>query len=270
MARKSENPPISNLLKFLTTIEFIVLTVVSVAFFFFPNAAAPVWAWEFTPFNIRFTGAVYIASAVAVGAMLFAGRWAPARLILPMILTFTSLVLLTTLLQLNNFIYDRPATLGWFILYIVLPVNAALHLYMYRKWKPALAKPTPARWQQIANIFAPPLIVYGVGLFILPATLTAFWPWPINPFHAGLYSAIFTTAGVGLLLVRKQAAAVELRSLGATLLSLGVFAIIGLALANVVKPIVVWSAPGTLAWLAIFAALAVIGAGLIAAGRSAN
>lgn len=265
---KNNNPPISDLLKVLTTVEFIVLAVVSVGFFFLPNVAAPVWAWEFTPFNIRFTGAVYLASAVAVGAMLFAGRWAPARLILPMIFTFTTLALAATLLNLPNFIYERPATWGWFLLYILLPVNSAVHLYLYRNWKPALAKATPARWTQLANVFGPLLIAYGAGLFVAPAALTFFWPWPINPFHAGLYSAIFVTAGVGLLLVRKQAAAIELRSLGATLLTLGAFAIIGLALANVVKPIVVWTAPGTLAWLAIFAVLAVLGLGLLQAGRA--
>jgi hypothetical protein len=250
-------------LKILTTVEFMVLAVVSVAFFAFPGVAAPQWAWEFTPFNVRFTGAVYLASAVAVGAMLFAGRWAPARLILPMILTFTGLVLLATLLQLDNFIYDRPATWGWFILYIVLPVNAAVHLYIYREQPPALARKTPARWSQLATWAAPLLALYGAGLFMAPAAFTVFWPWPVNAFHAFLYSAIFITAGLGLWLVRTQAAAIELRSLGATLLTLGAFALVGLALANVVKPIVVWSAPGTLAWLAIMAVIGGIGAGLL-------
>lgn len=269
MAQSNANPPISLALKIFTTVEFIVLASVCTILFFFPDVGKPVWAWEISPFNIRFTGAIYFASAVAVGSMLFVGRWAPARMILPMLFTFTTLVLITSLLQLPMFFFDRPATWAWFLLYITLPVDALIHIYLYRKLKPADAKLTSAFFSTMALVVGSVLVVYGLGLLVVPAALTTFWPWPIDPFHAGLYSAIFTTAGVGLLVIRKQAARIEFISLGLTLATIGAFAIWGLALANVVKPIVVWSAVTTWLWLGLFAALFAIGLLLILTARQA-
>jgi hypothetical protein len=38
-----------------------------------------------------------------------------------------------------------------------------------------------------------PLAGYGVGLLASPATVTGFWPWPIDAFQCRIYSAIFLT-----------------------------------------------------------------------------
>lgn len=266
---QEKNPPISTVLKIFTTVEFIVLATVSVVLFFLPDFGKSVWAWEIGPFNLRFLGAVYFASAVAVGSMLFVGRWAPARLILPMLFTFTFTVLVVTLIKLPTFLLDRPATWGWFILYLTLPIDALAHIWLYRKLKPANQKATSKSWSLIATILAVVLGAYGVGQLLAPALFSSFWPWAIDEFHAQLYCGIFLTAAVGLYLIRKSSAQVETLALGLTLAAWGFFALVGLALVDGQVHKVNWSLGGTYLWLSAFALILLTGLGLIYTAQKA-
>ncbi|MEX1071789.1 MAG: hypothetical protein WEC37_04100 [Anaerolineales bacterium] len=267
MARQTKNPPISTVLKVFTAVEFLVLVSVSSVLFFLPGFAASNWAWEIAPFNMRFLGAVYFASAVAVGLMLFKGRWAPARVILPMLLTFTGIALLISLMQSSVFLFDRPFTWGWYFIYSVLPINALAHILLYRSLPPADSKTTPARLGTVSLLVSIVLGVYGLAQLFMPVASSSFWPWPVNAFHAQLYSGIFFTAAVGLFLIRKAAAPIELASVGYTLAVLGFFAIVGLALTNAQVQRVNWAAPGTWLWMAGFAVIFLQGLGLILQSR---
>ena len=71
-------------------------------------------------------------------------------------------------------------------------------------------------------------MIYGLGLIVLPGIFTAFWPWPIDAFHAQIYSVIFVTAGAGDKLLARNAPREELVALGAAQLALGALAILGL------------------------------------------
>src|SRR5215468_9780354 len=99
--------------------------------------AKPLWPWDTTPFNAAFLGATYIASFAATLTLLLVGRWSVARTILRMVLAFTFVVLIVSLFNVAQFHFDRWASWAWLLLYIVLPLNAAYHLWLYRKQPPA-------------------------------------------------------------------------------------------------------------------------------------
>ena len=263
MSIKNENPPITPLLRGLTVVEVLVLIGAGVGLFFFTDLTRAHWPWEIRPFNARFVGAVYLTSMIAVAMMLVGGRWAPARLVLPMLFTFTFVVLVMTLLALGNFRYDRLATWVWFVLYIVLPINAAYHIWLYRRLRPADPTPVPAPRRNCLCGIGLVLAAYGVAQFFAPEFASAFWPWKIDTFHGRMYSAIFLTGAVGAFVLARAAAPIEYFTLGITYAVLGFFTILGLVVVDASVHTVDWSAPGTWLWVVAFAISLILGVALI-------
>jgi len=270
MSPQHENSPITPLLRGLTLIEVLVLVAAGGGLFFLTDLAVAQWPWTIPPFNARFVGAVYLTSMVAVAMMLVGGRWAPARLVLPMLFTFTFIVLVMTLLRSGNFLYDRWATWGWFILYIVLPINAAYHLWLYRRLPPADPTPVPVAWRYILLAFSVVLGLYGLLQFFAPEAASAFWPWKIDAFHGQMYSANLLTAAVGAFVLARAAAPIEYFTLGITYSVLGFFAILGLVVVDASAHKVDWAAPGTWLWVAAFAVILIVGLALMWQSRAAS
>jgi hypothetical protein len=263
MLLSNPNPRITPLLRWLTVVEVLVLVGAGVGLFFFTDLARPQWPWEITPFNARFVGAVYLASMIALLMMLVGGRWAPARLVLPMLFTFTFVVLLMTLLELDSFRYERWATWVWLFLYTVLPINAAYHLWLYRHLRPADPKPVPMPWRQCLAGLALILAAYGALQFLAPEWSSGFWPWRINAFHGRMYSAVFLAGAVGAFALTRAAARIEYLTLGITYGALGFFVLVGLFLVDAALHTVNWAAPGTWLWVAAFAVSLLVGAALM-------
>lgn len=267
MSAKNENPPITPLLRGFSFVEVLVLVAAGGGLFFLPDLAVAQWPWVIPPFNARFVGAVYLSSMVAVGMMLL-GRWAPARLILPMLFTFTAMVLGMTLLKLDNFLYDRWATWGWFILYIALPVNAAYHLWLYRDLPPADPAPVPTPWRYFLIGMGIVLGIYGLAQFFAPQAVSAFWPWKIDAFHGQMYSANLVTGAVGAFVLSRAAAPIEYFALGITYSVLGFFSILGLVVVDASVHKVNWAAPGTWLWVAAFTIFLVAGLAMMWQSRA--
>ena len=270
MSSKNKNPSITLLLRGLTVIEVLVLIGAGVGLFFFTDLTGAQWPWEIRPFNARFVGAVYLTSMIAVAMMLVGGRWAPARLVLPMLFTFTFVVLIMTLLGLGNFRYDRWATWVWLVLYIVLPINAAYHLWLYRRLRPADPTPVPASWRYCLRGMGFVLAAYGLVQFFAPEPASVFWPWKIDAFHGRMYSANFLTGAVGALVLTRAAAPIEYFTLGVTYTVLGFFTILGLVVVDTSVRSVDWSAAGTRAWVAAFAISLIVGVALMWQSRAAR
>lgn len=263
MRTQTTNPPITPVLRLVTLLEVLVLAGAGSLLFFWPGLARTLWPWQLTPFDTAFLGAVYLASFATVGMLLLVGRLAPARLVVPMILIFTIIVLVVSLASLDRFDFTRWGTWLWFILYIALPINAAVHVWLYRRMPPANPTAAAIRWR--AFLLAEVLIlgVYGLGLLLAPAPFTAFWPWPIDAFHSRIYSVVFITPALGAFLLARAAAAVEWLALGIYHVVLGCFALAGLAILDASLHKIAWSLPGTWVWLGLFALLALVGLGMI-------
>lgn len=262
----SANPPISSLLRSITWLEVLVLIVTGGGLFFLPALAREQWPWVIAPFNGRFVGTVYLGSFVSAGFMAFYGRWSPGRIVLPMIFIFTTIVLGVSLFHLDQFDLQRWQPWIWFLLYVVLPLNSAYHLWLYRAWAPAESTPTPATWRNYALGLSALFGLYGLALLIAPTAVSAFWPWPIDAFHGQMYSVVFITPAVGIFLITRQASKLEWKTLGLTLLVIGACAIIGLLLVDAVVPPekkVNWATAETWIWMALMTLYGASGAAMI-------
>lgn len=268
--RSEGNPGITLLLRLFTVVEMIVLAVAGFSLLFLPGWAHRVWPWELTPFNTRFLGCIYLASLVSIASLVVIARWAPARLVAPMILAFTTTILVVSIVNTGRF-EDRLSTIGWWIIFIITPLMSAYFLWRYRRMPPALASGTSRVLSSILALESLATGIYGALLVAAPAWLTSFWPWSIDAFHGRLYSAVFLTIALGSYLVLRRAAPNELATLGATQVTLGLSAIAGLVIVDADVQKVDWTAAGTWVWIAGFAMLALAGIWLIArglAGRS--
>ena len=103
-----DNPTISSLLRTLTLLEALVLAGAGGGLFFLPESIAALWPWPLSPFNARFLGAIYLSALAAIGLMFAAGRWSPARAVLPTIFIFTAIVLAVSLARLGRLDLHAP------------------------------------------------------------------------------------------------------------------------------------------------------------------
>lgn len=266
-----DNPRVPPLFRAVTWVEFAVLAVFGLLLYAAPERAADVWPWDLTPFNTRFLGAIYIGAVVAVGALGLVARWAPARLVVWMVLAFTAVALGVTLAYPSRFDNRWYSTAVWFVIYVSIPVISALFLWSRRR-EPAgrgAATSRPVRLFLLAQAVV--LGGYGLALLVAPEAATGFWPWDLDAFHGRLYSALFFASAAGSLVVSRVSALSELVALGGTLLLLGVLQVVGLALVDASVDRVSWSAAGTWIWMGAFAVLAA-GGGWVAlsAGREAS
>jgi hypothetical protein len=261
------NPPISALLRWVTTFESAVVLFAGIGLFFFLSLIAPIWPWTLTPFNASFLGAVYLTSAVAACILARIPQWSPARVIVPMILVFTAVVLVVSLLYLDRFILNSPSTWLWFALYIVIPLNSAYHIWLYRCLPPTDTRTLPMWFRNLLLIEVVIFTVYGIALLIAPATFSAFWPWKIDDFHGRMYCVAFLTPAVGAYLVSRNGSKAELITAGLTQIIGGVLTIVGFVVVDSVQKRADWSAGGTWLWMAFFPLLVVVGAAMIWQGR---
>lgn len=263
---QTESSPLPYLRPFIAIVA-LILVIGSFGLFLQPHLVTPRWPWALPPYHARFLGAVYAAEMAAVVILLVVNRWAPARLSVPVAVVFTLVVSLASLLHLNDFDLGRRAVRLWFFLYISSFVITAVMWWAYRR--PAeQAHPLPRGWQRLLTVQAVVLGLYGLALLFIPAPATAFWPWPIDAFHAHIYSAVFFSAAVGTWIVRREAAAIELTTLGVSQLVLGSFAIIGLLIVDAQLGRVNWALPGTWVWVLAWLLLAVLGGALLWLART--
>jgi hypothetical protein len=263
MHASDDNPTLTPLLRLLTLIEVIVLAGAGGLLFFAPETAQAQWPWTIAPFNTRFMGAIYLGALTAVLIMLWVARWAPARPVLVTIFIFTTIVLAVSALYAARFDFQRWGTWAWFALYIILPLNAAYHLYRYRSLPPASAAPVPRAWRVVLLIASAALYIYGLGLLAAPAFFSGFWPWAIDDFHARIYSATFIAGASGLLVVSRLAARVEFETAALAQVTFCLFAILGVLVVDASVRRVDWSQAGGWLWIGALALGLIGGLGML-------
>jgi hypothetical protein len=257
----NENPKISKLLSWVTGVESFVLLVAGVGLLVLPSIVGPEWPWELTRFNALLLGGIYSAALVATVITVRVGRWAPARIVFPMIALFTTIVLVVTLVNLDRLETGKYSTWIWILLYVVIPANALFHIWLCRNLKPYDPNPMAAR--QRAVLLLPTIFVglYGLALLIAPTESAGFWPWSIDAFHGRMYSVAYLTPALGAILLWNAAAAIERLALGLTMAVGGLVPIVGLVVIDMQKDNVAWGL-GTWLWLGSFLVLFLSGAGM--------
>ncbi len=260
------DPRVTTLMLAVTGIEALVLFGAGVGLVVQPAVIGAIWPWPLTPFNAAFLGAVYSASLVSAAALTVVGRWSPARIVVPMILVFTTIVLVVSLAHPGRF--DAGwATWLWFFLYLALPINAAGHVWLYRGLPPADPEPPTPGFRGVLLIATAIFGLYGLALLIAPEAVGSLWPWPIDAFHGRLYSVTFLTPAIGLYLLSRAASWAELWTMGLTLLALGLLAVFGLAVTDVRTDRIDWAGPSTWSYVVPFGLVAALGFGLCRAAQ---
>lgn len=261
------NPPVTPLLRWVTTFESGVVLFSGFGLLFLLSVVGPLWPWSLTPFNAAFLGSLYLTSAVAACALSWMPRWSPARVILPMILLFTSVVLLVSLLYLDRFILSSPSTWLWFVLYITIPLNSAYHVWLYRHLPPVNSRPLPVWYRNLLWVEIIIFTLYGIALFMAPEAASVFWPWKLDDFHGRMYCVAFLTPAIGAYMVRWYGTKTELVVMGLSQIVGGVLTLVGFLMVELVQKRTDWSAPGTWLWLAFFPLLVIVGGVMVRLGQ---
>ena len=247
-------------------VEIGILVPTGLGMFFAVERTQAVWPWELTPFNSRFIGGFYLASAIAAAMVLAQGRWAPARVLTSLAFAFTAIVLVVSIVHANRFDFDRPLTSAWFALYILLPLYTGYALWAHRRLR-ATGGPAP-RWFAIVMVVSGVLMgAYGIGLLIAPVTLTEFWPWPVDAFHGRLYAAVPMAPALAALLLLRHAPQADLVGTGVTLLAASAWIILGLVVTDASTDSVDWGSLETWIWVGAFVFVAFLGVAMVAAAR---
>ncbi|RUV22636.1 hypothetical protein EOB77_02150 [Mesorhizobium sp. M7A.F.Ca.MR.228.00.0.0] len=253
-----DNPPFPAALRLFSAGVIIVL-IVGAGLFFAPALVRPRWPWAVTPFNARFLGGFYTAEMAVMAALLVWNRWSPGRLVLVMAFIFTVIVSAASFINLGYFNFERIAPWLWFLVYLASVAVSGLFLLRAGGRPSAKGVTLNSAWRGYMSMEMAILGLYGVGLLLFPLTFGGFWPWPIDAFHAQVYSAIFLAGAGGTYLVWKSAPREELLVLGLAQFLVGLFAILGLVITEAVMHRMDWTATGTLCWLALFGWIGISG-----------
>ena len=265
-----QNSKVPTFLQIVTVIECIVLGTTSTVLFFLPALGNQIWAWAIPPFNSRYVGGIYFAALLPLVIFVLIGRWAPGKLVLWMIFAFTTSIGLAMFIHMNDFDWTRPATYAFWFLYIFLPINSAFYLYRSNTLTVAGKNENSSRWRTILMTVTVIFGIYGLGLLIIPETMTSFWPWGVDAFHGRIYAATFLTPALGAWVISKSSATSERFTLGMTLLSLGILSIVGTIWTSAIVPPdrqIDYASLGTWAFFGINIIIALLGAGMVSWAR---
>ncbi|MEA2009088.1 MAG: hypothetical protein U9N78_00110 [Actinomycetota bacterium] len=268
VATYNDNPRIARPLFWVTAVESVVLLIAGTGLLLFPSIVVPEWPWDLSRFNALLLGAIYTASMFATVMTVYVQRWAPTRIVIPMIFLFTTIVLVVSLAYLDRFDLGKYSTWLWFLLYFVIPANALYHIWLARHLKPYYPYPMPAVWRTTLLVPTILLGLYGLGLLIAPGAFSNFWPWAIDDFHGRMYSVLYLTPALGALLLWYSAAAIEMLTLGMTVAVGGFIPLVGLAIVDRSVHKVDWTGAGTWLWIGSFAILFLAGSGLMVRSHS--
>ncbi|MEL6469996.1 MAG: hypothetical protein AAFQ74_09730 [Cyanobacteria bacterium J06623_4] len=247
----------------MVVISIVLLIIVGGALYCFPDYAQSRWVWPLKPFNTRFLGAIYFTSLVGLVSLVISGRMALARLIIPMMAVFTTIVLMVSCLQLQQFEVGRRATDLWFWLYLADCVGAAFYCGVLSTYRFADLRRLPTPWTVCLGIQAGILGAYGLGLLFSPVATGGAWLWPLDVFHAQLYSSIFLAGALGSALLSRRATSVETRALGAIQVTFSSLVLLGIWLVDKEVQRLDWGLFVNWAWIGAIALLGLIGLGLI-------
>jgi hypothetical protein len=194
--------PMSVLMKLIYL--FVVANAYAGAFslIFYPGSTDSLFFWKITPnINAVLFGALYLVAGSVVLLAVIRGSYELARYLTPMIIPFSCLLLLATLLHLDKFT-PGIKLYYWVVVYIVAPTATIFFYWQFeragasRQVKSSEVKPL-ARWFAVA--LGALLAIYVLTSFLLPDVIVNFWPWLLTPLLAQAFGAWLAALAGGLL-----------------------------------------------------------------------
>lgn len=177
------------------------------------DRTADFWAWTIrAPLSAAFLGAGYAGAALGLGLALRSRRWAKARPLVVSALTLTTLSLLATVRQVDDFEFGsdsatlvRVVAWVWLVVYVALPPLLVVVLVLQERAGGVGEHDPPAGLTAVTRRLLLPLgYVLGVAGVLLStgwSTLRDAWPWPLAPLPAMLVGTWLIMASVTILWV---------------------------------------------------------------------
>jgi hypothetical protein len=242
-----------------------LVTLAAIPLFFFSEHTDQYFAWTIRPpLTAAFLGAGYWAVACTVVLALREREWTRIRVIVPAFTLGVTLILLATLLHLDRFHLSSPIftaqvwAWAWLILYVALVVALVAALWQQRQVT-GVELPYQRKlhaWLRYAlAVLGLAMLLIGVSLIVVPASMGALWPWPLTPLTSRMVGAWFTALGVALMTASRENDYARTYLVGVTGI---VYA--GLQLVNLARypATVQWTQPGAWVYLAILMGLVVV------------
>lgn len=167
----------------------------------FPHSTDRLFFWTITPpLNAALLGALYLAGGVAVCLLARHGRWEPARVLFPVLVTAGLLIAGVSLAHQARF--SPGLRLGyWLLVYVGAALLAALLAVVQERrrgrWAVETALAPATRW--LAAVSGAVVLCAGLSILAWPEPVVAAWPWPTTPLMTRIFAAWFSAFGVGLL-----------------------------------------------------------------------
>lgn len=163
------------------------------------------------PLHARFIGALYLgASVIQLLALRRGQTWREQRICVWVVLLWTAMLALISLMHLEIFDWDRRPVrplAAWWLAYIWFPLQAAWLLWRRADRPGAAGRAQAADRPLVAILSVLGLVLTAIALllFIAPGTGVLLWPWKLPPILGRIYSGPFLTLGIAALLAARAA-----------------------------------------------------------------
>ena len=183
-----------------------LLIIAGIQLFVLSSQTETYFAWTIPlPLTAAFMGAGYWAALAHAFMIARNPDWEGTRASIPAAFTATTLLLVATLLHLDQFHLDSPAlitrfvTWVWIVVYVVTP--PVFRYFLVRGFRRAGMEEERGKgfsgWgRAVFFLLAAFGLLFGLGLFFLPQSFMPLWPWPLAPLAARAVGAWLTTFGV--------------------------------------------------------------------------
>jgi fluoride ion exporter CrcB/FEX len=175
--------------------------------YFIPDLSDSAIPWRLPPLCASFLGAMYLSGAVFTAACMGARRWTDIRVVMPMIAIWTGGLTIISAFYLEAFNFARTQVVIWFGAYIVYPLIALGLMWMYRRQNSMhpLDEPALPTWvRRYLLTQGSVMVVLALGLLIVPRTMQMLWPWRTAVLMLQLYAAPLLSYGVGSFILMRQ------------------------------------------------------------------
>lgn len=180
-----------------------------VVLYLLPSQTGRLFAWEIaSPLTAALMGAGYLGGVYFFARLLLETRWHRVGAGFLPVVTYTVVMLATTLLHWNTFDPTHWAFLIWLTIYVLTPVILLLVWRQNRRRDPGTPEAGDAAIPTAAAIMT---FIAGVGLIVaaaimlvLPDTAAAFWPWPLTPLTARVLAGWYLLMGAGAVVLGRE------------------------------------------------------------------
>ena len=175
-----------------------LVLIIGIPLYLVPQNSEEYFSWSVTPLSAAFLGGAYLSAAVIEFAAARERIWANARIAVPAVLVFTSLTLLVTLGNIDQYHFKAPGfvqsvgTWAWLVVYVVVPPIMALVLLVQllrRGSDPERDRPLPTSLRAGLTTGGIVLFAGGVMLLLSPTSADWLWPWPVSELTGRAFGA---------------------------------------------------------------------------------